>query len=67
MALRGELHPRCKWPDVLVDEARELHDVGMGRKRISAALRVPESTVRDWLRYWTRVYDNEPLRQRNPK
>jgi hypothetical protein len=67
MRLRGEAHPQCRWPDEMVAEARELHDMGIGRKRISQALKVPMSTIRDWLRYWTRVEDDDhsgPQRER---
>jgi orotate phosphoribosyltransferase-like protein len=68
MAYRNEKHVHCKWPDALVAKARELNDSGLSRLKIADALGVPPSTVRDWLRYWTRVEDDDtsgPQRERN--
>ena len=63
---RNEEHPLCRWPQALVVEARKLHAMGIGRKRIAREICVPESTVRDWLRHWTRrtANDRYPPRKR---
>lgn len=48
----GQYHHRTKYPDEMVDKARELHeDQGLGYVRIARILGVPKSVVRDWCRY----------------
>lgn len=40
--------------DETVELARQLHDSGLGYKRIARKLEVPVSTVRDWCKYRVR-------------
>lgn len=57
----GEYHQRAKYPDTLVDRARELHeDEGMGYGRIARLLEVSKSVIREWCRYNQRAqtYEN---------
>lgn len=51
---RGEKHGRAKWPDALVERARELHQRGVSRGFLARNLGVPYDTVRDWIEYRTR-------------
>lgn len=51
---RGEGHGRAKWPDSLVEEARQMYARGVARGVIAYKLRVPYDTVRDWIEYRTR-------------
>ena len=50
----GQDHQRAKAEDAVVRRARELHEGGMGYKRIGRQLNVPPRTVADWCRYETR-------------
>ena len=50
----GADHHRAKASDDTVSRARELHEGGMGYKRIGRELGVPARTVADWCRYETR-------------
>ena len=51
---RGESHGLARWPDQVVETARQLHDQGQRRPEIAKALGVPYDTLRDWLEYRTR-------------
>ena len=48
------MHHRAKETDETVEIARQLHDSGIGYKRIAKKLDVSVWTVRDWLTYRTR-------------
>jgi hypothetical protein len=63
---RGERHPRHKYPDALVEEARQLRERGWTARRIGEHLGVNFRTVKDWIQYRTRdePHDGEPLRKR---
>ncbi len=51
----GETHGRAKYPDSLVEMARQAHDNGEGGyKRLALRFGVPVDTMRDWLAYRTR-------------
>ena len=56
---RGEGHGRAKWPDSLVEEARQMYARGVARGVIAYRLRVPYDTVRDWIELRTRKYSHE--------
>jgi hypothetical protein len=52
----GQYHQRAKYPDALVDKARDLHeDQKMGYGRIAKLLEVSKSVIRDWCRYSRRA------------
>jgi hypothetical protein len=52
----GQYHQRAKYPDEMVDRARELHeDQGLGYGRIAKLLKVSKSLIRDWCRYSRRA------------
>ena len=63
---RGEQHPRVRYSDELVEQARALRERGWTARRIGAHLGVNMHTVKDWVRYRTRdeTHDGEPLRKR---
>jgi DNA invertase Pin-like site-specific DNA recombinase len=51
---RGEEHPRAKLTDNDVRLVRELHDEGLGYKRIAEKFETSRSTVRDVCKHYTR-------------
>ena len=51
---RGENHPKVKCTDHEVELIRQLHDGGMGYKRISYKFEIPIRTIRDYCSYRTR-------------
>ena len=51
---RGEAHGMARWPDDLVEYARQMHQRGVSRGFLARRLGVPYDTMRDWLEYRTR-------------
>jgi len=50
----GEDNHKAKESDHTVWLARQLHDSGLGYRKIGQKLEVPWPTVRDWVTYRTR-------------
>lgn len=50
----GQSHHRSRYPDAVVNTARQLRDEGLSVRKVARALEVPASTVQDWLDYGTR-------------
>ena len=50
----GEIHHRSKASNNVVNEARCMREKGFSYSKISNALSIPVSTVRDWVNYVTR-------------
>ena len=63
---RGEAHPRHKYPDEVVEQARQVRELGWTARQIGEHLGVNMRTVKDWLAFRTRdeSHDGEPLRKR---
>ena len=51
----GELLPRTKHSDILVEQARTLNDEGLTTRAIAVRLRVPRRTVRAFCDYTSRL------------
>lgn len=50
----GQSHHRARYPNEMVEAARDLHDLGMRPVDIARHLRVPIDTLNDWIYYRTR-------------
>jgi DNA invertase Pin-like site-specific DNA recombinase len=53
---RGEQHPRAKLSDDDVRLVRELHEAGLGYRKIASKFEVSRSTIRDWCNHYTRTH-----------
>lgn len=50
----GERHGMCRYPNEVVEKARDMHDEGVGPTQIARELDVPLNTLQDWIYYRTR-------------
>lgn len=55
LRLYGERNPTAKYPDRLVEQARDLHDAGLTPTVIAQRLGVPRGTVCDFVYYRSRL------------
>lgn len=51
----GEDHPGAKYSDSDVALVFELRESGMSYGQIAQKMEIPKSTIRDWLKYYTRT------------